>query len=77
MKISQFGVLVADPSLEPSANLFRRLYLHFVVWTGTRNLFTLRKLVCFRYALVVSNALLWKEARLVTCFVGLCAMGDG
>ena len=24
---------------------------------------------------VVNNTLLWKEAGLVTCFVGLCAMG--
>ena len=40
-------------------------------------IFTLRKSVCFRYALVVNNTLFWKEAGPVTCFVGLCAMGDG
>ena len=39
--------------------------------------FTLRKLECFKYELVVNNTLLWNEARLATCFVGLRAMADG
>ena len=38
--------------------------------------FTLRKLECFRHALVV-NTLAWKnEIGLVAYFVGLCAMGN-
>ena len=43
-----------------------------------RGTFTLRELECFKLVLVVvNNAFLWKDAGLVTCFVGLCAMGDG
>ena len=32
---------------------------------------------CFRLVLVVIYTLLWKEAGLVTCFVGLSVIGDG
>ena len=56
-------------------HLFRRLSaLHWV--EGHSDPFSLRELECFRLELVMNHTLSWKEARLVTCFVGLCAMGD-
>ena len=43
----------------------------------TLGTFTLRELECFRLVRVVNFTLSRKEAGLVACFVGLCAMGDG
>ena len=61
--------------LDTPEHPFRRQYLHFTVWSGTRNLDT--EIRVFQACGCGEEHFVMGRGRLATCFVGLCAMGDG